>query len=192
MGSNIYISKTIKKYNDFVNEMKISPSRVDFNTTYIKSPFYDNKDDIIAKFTLNKHDYIILLSYFIDDNIESYNILFTTQKQYDTYTQKLYQIIKSKQPGDILTDDEHKELVNIIEKETEYNELFPLLKNISYILIYLYNNMRLIYGDIIFSIGDTTNPVKVKLYRNIIKDSFPNFVETKTIDSQGNDIYYYQ
>ena len=43
----------------------------------------------------------------------------------------------------------------------------------------------------ILSIGDTANKKKINLYRNIIKDSFANFVETETISS-GYKYFLYE
>ena len=59
-----------------------------------------------------------------------------------------------------------------------------LMKSISYILLDIYTD----YTSIdCFSIHSTDNPTKIKLYRNIIKDSFKNIKEKKI-----GDIFYYE
>ena len=48
-------------------------------------------------------------------------------------------------------------------------------------------------GINVFSVTETDKPTKIKLYRNIIKDSFKNITESEC-DSElnnGKKIYYY-
>jgi predicted choloylglycine hydrolase len=74
-----------------------------------------------------------------------------------------------------ITDNERDYLVNIVEKETGFHQLYGVMKKISYIIFDFFKN----HSDIIISIGETKNPVKINLYRNIIKNSFENIESEK-------------
>jgi hypothetical protein len=67
------------------------------------------------------------------------------------------------------------------------------MKKISFILLEEYPIIKLMY-KIPLSITETNDLVKIKLYRNIIKDSFPDFIETmdKSELNIGKQIFYYE
>ena len=112
-----------------------------------------------------------------------YNILLTTENQWDDYKSKLDSIrVKG-----YITEDERLELVNIVEKETGLNQLYPVMKKLSYILLDFIEKKL---GNIIISLGETKNIVKINLYRNIIKNSFANVNELGfKFDEVGNNYY---
>ena len=123
--------------------------------------------------------------YFEINNIPTYNIIFTTRKQYDVYDKKLNQYIKK---GHI-TNDELEELKKMFETETNFNDIYGIMKKISFVIFDLYNTK--IKGNYL-SIGETDNYKKIKLYRNIIDNSFENITETEIFDKLGNKYYIYK
>jgi hypothetical protein len=121
--------------------------------------------------------------YYIIDNIPTYNIILTTCEQWQDYTNELNRV---RNKG-YITDDERNNLINIIEKETGYNHIYSIMQKISYILFeFIKTEFK---NNIILSIGETKNPIKINLYRNIIKGSFPNIIELG--EKVINDDKYY-
>ena len=142
--------------------------------------------DYIIQFQNNEVDYIISLFYYIIEGMKTYNVLLTTEIQWIEY-QKMLSKVGHK---GYITDDERNELVNIVEKETGLNHLYPVMKKISYILFDIFEKEL---GDNIISLGDTKNIVKINLYRNIIKNSFSNVEEIREkFDDVGNKYYLYR
>ena len=180
-NKNPSILPIIIKYGKFINEIKISPESVDYNFTKQPSHFIKGKSDYIISFFSNNVPYIIALLYFPINNKETFNIFFTTRNQWSDYEYNLINFLKK---GNI-TDSEFKILVDIVEKETELNDLFPIFRKISWVLLDFHEkNLK---GKLI-SIGDTTNVVKISLYRNIIKDTFKNIIESE--DNIGSYKYF--
>jgi hypothetical protein len=162
----------ILKFGKFINEIKITPEEVDYSLIKQPSIFIKGKSDYIISFFSNSIPYIISLVYFPINNKETFNVIFTTRNQWNDYEYNLINFLKKGS----LTNDEFKILEDIIDKETGLNDLFPILRKISWILLDFYNNS--IKGELL-SIGDTENKKKINLYRNIIKDSFDNIIETE-------------
>lgn len=190
-GEDIYHSgmynrkSTIIPWLDFITEITITPEYTDYTFSKKLSIYKDNFDYII-KFQNNRVDYIISLFYYIIDSVETYNVLLTTETQWSEYEKKLNSI---RHKG-YITDDERNELVNIVEKETGLNHLYPVIKKISYILFDIFEKEL---GNSILSIGETKNMVKINLYRNIIKNSFSNIEEIgEKSDDIGNKYYLYK
>jgi hypothetical protein len=162
------------KYGKFMNEIVINPEKVDYSFTKQPSHFIANESDYIISFFSNDIPYIISLLYFPINDEETYNIIFTTRDQWNNYEYKLINFLKS----GYLTDDQFKILEDIIGTETGLNDLFPIFRKISWILLdFCEKNLNVRK----LSIGETDNYKKIKLYRNIIKNSFPNIEE-----SEGN------
>ena len=191
-GEDIYHSgmynrkSTIMPWLEFITEITIIPEYTDYTFSKKLSDIYKDKFDYIIKFQNNGIDYIISLFYYIIDSIETYNVLLTTETQWDEYEKKLNSI---RHKG-YITDDERDELVNIVEKETGLNQLYPVMKKISYILFDIFEKEL---GNSILSIGETKNMVKINLYRNIIKNSFSNIEEIgQKSDDVGNKYYLYK
>jgi hypothetical protein len=185
--SGIYNKKsTIMPWLEFITEITITPEYTDY--TFLKkiSDIYKDKFDYIINFQNNGIDYIISLFYYIIDSVETYNILLTTETQWNEYEKKLNSI----RDKGYITEDERNELVNIVEKETGLNHLYPVIKKISYILFDIFEKEL---GDNILSLGETKNMVKINLYRNIIKNSFTNIEEIgEKFDDVGNKYYFYK
>ena len=191
-GEDIYYSgmynrkSTIMPWLEFITEITITPEYTDYTFSKKLSDIYKDKFDYIIKFQNNGVDYIISLFYYIIDNVETYNVLLTTETQWNEYEKKLNSI-RSK---GYITDDERNELVNIVEKETSLNHLYLVMKRISYILFDFFEKEL---SSSIISIGETKNMVKINLYRNIIKNSFPNIEEFgEKYDDVGNKYYLYK
>lgn len=151
--------------------------------------FYNFKNDYILHFNVNDIDYVIILFYYIDNGISSYNIAFTTKKQYDDYLNKLENFLENNEIYDI-TEELYNELKNILEKPTKLNNQDKILNAVSYIIVDFYKNN--LNKNIIFSIGQTTDHRKIDWYRFIIKNSFNGITETEKIDNAGDKIYYYK
>jgi hypothetical protein len=175
-GEDIYYSglynkkSTVMPWLDFISEIIITPEYVDYEISEKSSDIYPNKLDYIINFTDGYNEYVISLFYYIIEDIETYNILLTTEKQWNEYKTKLNKI---RYKG-YITDEERNELIDIVEKETGFNQIYSVMKKVSYILSDLFKNKL---SDYIISIGDTKNIVKINLYRNIIKNSFQNITE---------------
>ena len=191
-GEDIYYSgmynrkSTIMPWLEFMTEITITPEYTYYTFSKKLSDIYKDKFDYIIKFQNNGVDYIISLFYYIIDNVETYNVLLTTETQWNEYEKKLNSI-RSK---GYITDDERNELVNIVEKETSLNHLYLVMKRISYILFDFFEKEL---SSSIISIGETKNMVKINLYRNIIKNSFPNIEEFgEKYDDVGNKYYLYK
>lgn len=185
--SGMYNSKsTIMPWLDFITEVTITPEYTDYTFSKKLSDIYKDKFDYIIKFQNNGVDYIISLFYYIIDSVETYNVLLTTEKQWNEYEKKLNSIGSK----GYITDDERNELVNIVEKETGLNHLYAVIKRISYIL---FDIIEKELGDSILSLGETKNMVKINLYRNVIKNSFPNIEEIgERFDDVSNKYYLYK
>ena len=190
-GEDIYQSgmynrkSTIMPWLEFITEITIAPEYTDYTFSKKLSDIYKGKFDYIIRFQNNGVDYIISLFYYIIDNVETYNVLLTTEEQWNEYEKKLNSI---RYKG-YITDDERNELVNIVEKETGLNHLYPVMKKISYILFDIFEKEL---DDSILSLGETKNMVKINLYRNIIKNSFSNIEEIGEKLDDGNKYYLYK
>ena len=145
----------ILKYTKFVNEIKINPEETDYNYLSTSSIFFKSKTDYIISFYSNDLPYVIALIYYPINNIDTYNIVFTTRDQWNEYEFKLRKFIKK----EYISEEEYQTLNNIIGKETKINDIFPILKKISWILFDFYNNYL---NNQILSIGDTNNEKKNK------------------------------
>jgi len=190
-GEDIYFSgmynkkSTILPWLDFLTEIKITPEKTNYSISEKKSDIYPNKQDYVISFENEKVYYIISLFYYVLSGIETYNVLLTTKKQWNEYINQL-ELIRSK---GFITESEREELVKIIERETGLNQLYGVMKKISYILFDFFKD----YSKTIISIGETKNPVKINLYRNIIKNSFQKIEEVgEKIDDFGNKYYLYK
>jgi hypothetical protein len=192
-GEDIYFSglynrkSTIIPWLEFLTEITITPEYTIYTTSKIASNIYPNKSDYIIRFQNKDVNYIISLFYYILEGIETYNVLLTTEKQWNDYEKKLEEI---RHKG-YITDEERNELVNIVEKETNLHQIWGIMKRISYILFDFFKNNTSCNN--ILSIGETKNPVKINLYRNIIKNSFRNIKELgEKFDDVGNKYFIYK
>jgi len=173
--SKIMPFEYFEKYG-FINEIKITPEYTKYRAVRINSIFYNNKFDYELYFDLNNHDYVLLYLFYIVNGIDTYNVVMTTKQQYLDYKKELSNGNRN-----------YDQLKNIIERETGYEEVLPLIKRISFIISDFCNRMKIFT----LSIGETDNKVKIKLYRNIIKDSFKNIKESIEKDNFGNIYYIY-
>jgi hypothetical protein len=173
-----------KYFENKLNEIKVNPEQTDYDITPAYSSLYSNKMDYILTFVSGDVLYTICLMYYKIHNDDTYNVIFTTTDQWNQYRQEFFNLSKKGSVG----KDEWQLLNDIISRETGFNDLFPIFRKISWILLDFYD--KHIKGEIL-SIGDTENKKKIKLYRNIIKDSFSNIVETETTFN-GNKYYLYK
>ena len=188
-GEDIYYSgiynrkSTIMPWLEFITEITITPEYTEYNVSKKPSDIYPNKLDYIIQFENNNISYIISLFYYIIEGMETYNILLTTEKQWFEYVKKLNEI---RHKG-YISDEERNELSNIVEKETGLNQLYPVMKKISYILFDIFE--KELESNII-SLDETKNMVKINLYRNIIKNSFSKVHEIGEKFDEANNRYY--
>lgn len=191
-GDDIYESGMFNKnghilpYWYFVKineEININPEYVPYKVKRNSSKYISNEYDYIISFGSNLNDYILCLMFYPINNVVTYNIVFTTKLQWDEYNNKLTDFSTK---GNI-TDDEFKILSDIIGRTTNLNDVFPIFKKISYIIIDFYN--RTLKGCKL-SLGDTNDKRKIDFYRDIIKNSFDNITEEETIvDDEKYYIY---
>ena len=173
-----------KYFENKLNEIKINPEQTDYDITPAYSSLDSNKMDYILTFVSGDVLYTICLMYYKIHNDDTYNVIFTTTDQWNQYRQEFFNLSKK---GSI-DKDEWVLLNDIISRETGFNDLFPIFRKISWILLDFYD--KHIKGEIL-SIGDTENKEKINLYRNIIKDSFGNIIETETTFNR-NKYYLYK
>lgn len=191
-GKDIYHSgmynkkSSIMPWLEFITEISISPEYTNYSISKEYSDLYPRKIDYVINFEDNGIQYIISLFYYILEDIETYNILLTTKKQWEEYKIKINQI---RHKG-YVTDEERNELVDIVEKETGFNKLYSVMRKITYILFDMIKNNL---GYTIISLGETRNLVKINLYRNIIKNSFDNVIQIESkFDEAGNKYFIYE
>ena len=171
-----------KYFENKVNE--INPEQTNYDITPVPSSLDLNKMDYILTFISSDVSYTICLMYYKIHEDDTYNIIFTTTDQWNQYRQEFFNISKK---GNV--DKEELQLLNdIISKETGFNDLFPIFRKLSWILLDFYD--KHIKGEIL-SIGDTANKKKINLYRNVIKESFDNIIETEVMFN-GNKYYLYK
>jgi len=175
----------IYPFKEFLNEIKIIPGETQYTVVTKESEMFKQGKDYFLSFNVKGVDYIIILFYYIVNDIKSFNILFTTKKQYDDYIK-----FKGNKKYSDFTLEEFIHITKILERETNYGDIIKIMKSLSFILIN-FNKILKYYYDIPYSICQTNKPVKIRLYRNIIKKSFENLIETEDIMSNGNKIYYY-
>ena len=174
----------ILKYHNFVNEIKINPEETYYGISPELSSFFKEKTDYVLTFHSNNISYVICLIFFKINNIDTYNLVFTTYDQWVNYRSKFSEFIKS---GKISTE-EFQILNDIISKTTNLNDVYPIFRKISWILLDFYS--KTLKGGVL-SIGDTDNEQKIKFYRNIIKDSFTNVKESE-VKFNGENYYLYE
>lgn len=166
-------STFLKKFN----EIKINPIKSPYIYYNRGNDFIENKVDHICEFISNEIPYVIIFLYLEINNIETYNIIFTTKEQYEKYLNKI-EYFRTIQQFDI------DELKDILEEQIDSINIFSLFKRLSYIIFDYYNNHL---KDIKLSIGDTNDKKKINFYRDIIKNSFENIKEEIEV---YNEIYY--
>lgn len=191
-GENIWNSKIYNKngnilpWLDFINEIKITPIENRYRFYIEESLFYKNEKDYYAEFKTDKNNYIIcLMCYYIND-IKTYNIIFSTKDQFDLYNTELNRLLNQ---NNYISEEDRTYLKSIFEKETKLNEIYDIMKRISYIIIDIHKNYL---NNIPLSLSDTDNYRKISLYRDIIKSSFENIIEEETIDKYNNKYYIYK
>lgn len=171
-----------------LNEIRVSPEK----TTYVvlTSKTSPDKHNYLLPFKVNDKPYVVLLYYLIERGVPSYNVIFTTKEQHLEYTKKVEEIYTHR--GDVpMSQDERDILSEILERVTGRNELLPLMRKVSYVLLDFYPFLNSQNPGIPLSVGETKNPTKIKLYRNIIRDSFENVKEVEGMDDLGGKMYYY-
>jgi len=196
-GKDLLMHHPNKKFGDgyinksFVNfikeEIKVTPIDTYYKISRKNSSVDNNKKDYKISFIVNDNEYILFLYYFINDDKKSYEIFFTTKEQEDKKIEYLSKITKGE-----LNEEEMDDIINIVEEETNRMDIMKLMKSLSYILFQSYPNIKYDNGDIPYSITESTKKNKMKLYRNIIENSFDNVIETEDILKDGRKIFYYK
>lgn len=166
---------------DRLNEIKVSPEETRYDITPVPSSLSTDKMDYLLTFISGDISYTVCLMYFRINNDNTHNIVFTTTDQWNKYRQEFFNLSKK---GSV-TKEEHTILNNIIGRETNLNDIFPIFRKISWVLMDFYSNHM---KGRLLSIGNTENEKKIKVYRNIIKDSFVDVSETK--ETFNGEVYY--
>jgi len=168
-------------YEQYINEVIIHPERVFYSINQRPSLLNKDKYDYLLSFYTKGISYVIILFYSIIEGIESHIISFTTKEQFDEYSDYIDNI-----NGEQTTDDTLK-LIDIFEKTTNYNDIYKLMKNISYVL---FNFLEKNEEEITLSILEGNDKRRINLYRNIIEDSFVNLKEYEIITNDKKLFYY--
>lgn len=189
-GDDIYYSGMFNRVSNILpwhlfTEIKINPVETPYSYWNRNSNFYSNKIDYLAEFISKGVKYILYLMYYEVNKIPTYNVIFTTKDQYDEYIIKFEEFI---QKG-YITEEEREILKDILEKETNLNDVFGLTKRLSFVIFDLYQKK---IDGFVLSIGETDNPTKIRFYRDIIKNSFQNIEEKEKTDNVGNKYYLYE
>jgi hypothetical protein len=167
--------KYVGKFSDFIlNEITSIPKKTLYTLKQDESTSFKGNLNYHAFFRTDSGvEYVLDLIYVEDimspyKNKSMFNISFTTKEQYDSTSATKY------------------------EKETNKNEHLELMSRLIYIIedINIYLTSK--YGEIVYIIGETSNPKKINMYRDIIKNSL-NYNELKGKSSiiLGRDVYYY-
>lgn len=184
-----YKGKWIRAYNHILpfhlfKEMKINPVYVHYSMDRIESMYYSGEYDYNLTFEHDGIKYVIMMMYYPINDVITYHIVFTTLSQYDEYMTKFKQF----RDNGLLNDDNYKILDEIISRLTNFNQMIPLFKKITYILNDFHKNN--IPNEKLSLIHTSEYPTKIKFYRNIIKDSFDNITEQE-ISLHGTFYYIY-
>lgn len=173
----------LKNFNNYLKEIVYTEKYTTFNLNVQRSKYFKDENNYIFTFkTDNNFEYVFEFIYYKDSvgpyvNYNLYNLSFTSLEQ--------------KNKSDLIDNDKLK--TEIYEKPTDRNEIHDLIKR----LIYIFNHFHNYYGkrqNAIYFIGETENLQKIIFYRDLIKSSFKNVIETKG-DSTINlnlPVYYFE
>lgn len=167
--------KYVGKFSEFIlNEITSTPKKTLYTLKQDESTAFKGNLNYHAFFSTDSDvEYVLDLVYIKDklspyQNIPMFNISFTTKEQYDYMDYVKY------------------------ERETNKNEHLELMSRLIYIIedINIYLTSK--YGEIVYIIGETPNPKKINMYRDIIKNSLNyNELKGKSSINLGKDVYYY-
>ena len=169
----------LPRFEQFVNEIYMTPREIDYITNISNSTIFIGYHNYNIFFKLNDNDYI--MNYvFMKDKIgpfageDLYNISFTSKELYDEY----------------LKTDSHEDY----EKLSDKNEMIPLMKSLSYIILDHHKYLMKFHKKVIYVIGETEDERKINIYSDIIKNSFENVKEYYGVGSfnNGKNVYYYE
>lgn len=171
-GGGKFDFNNIKRYDEFLNEIKMSVRDVVFNIKSDKSLDFNYLLNYHVFFKSNSDtEYVVDIICFNDNvspfpNYPLYNISFTTKEQYDTPE---------------------------YETVTNKNESIEILGSIINIFRVMDINIKNNIKNPIYVIGETNDIKKINFYRNIINDTLPEYIEIKGKSSinNGKDVYYY-
>lgn len=188
-GEDIYHSglynrrSSILPWLNFLTEITITPEQCNYRVSSKPSDFFAGKSDWILEFNDNGTDYVICLFFYFINEIENYNILLTTKNQWNEYQVLISSLITRS----YVTDLERKLMVEIVERQTNLNQVYSVMKKVSYIIKDFISSKL---PGVILSIGETSNPAKINLYRNIIKNSFPEVQFLGDIEDDDKNKYF--
>ena len=180
-GSYCY-GGVLKNFGEFLNEITYTEKWTEISLNVKKSKYFKGDNYEFYFKTDNGNEYVFEFVYYIETvgpfiGYNLYNLSFTTKQQ--------------KEVSDKIKNDTIK--TNIYEQITDRNESHEIFKR----LIYLFRHFHTYYGkrqNSIYVIGETTNSKKINYYRNSIKSSFDDVIETKGESSinLSKDVYYYE
>jgi hypothetical protein len=163
----------IDDFTGFINEIKYQSLKTDFIYDFEKSKHFENQFNYIYKFRTNSgNEYAVDFIYLCDEigkykGRDIYNISFTLaeNRNFDNYVD--------------------------YEKQTTLNESHEIIKR----LIFIFNDFNKRFGKgCIYLIGETEDKRKINWYRDLIKNSFDNIIETVDVSSFTNGLqaYYFE
>ena len=179
-------------FDNFLNEIYLHPKKIDYEILQRENIFFDSsKTDYLLKFKIRKHEYVLWLIYSNINGIMSYEILLTTTHQLDNFELKLKEITDKNIINNEtkISDDDFNDLKSIVEKETNFFDFYDIMNSVSYILLDFHKKFIFKYPLLI---SETDNKKKIKIYRNLIKHTFNSVIETKSLNNEGKNIFYYK
>jgi len=168
--------KYIGRFSDFIlDEIYAKPKKTHFTLKQKKSNHFSGKLNYNVFFNSDSGEKYILDLVYVEDSISPfpdrsmYNISFTIKNQYNL--------------------DDYLEY----EKDTNRGELLEVVSRLIYILSYIDVWIRIEIPDVVYIIGETENPQKINIYRDIIKNSLKDYHEIKGNSSinLNKPAYYY-
>ena len=167
------LSDKIKDFSGFINEIKYEPLKTDFTYDFEKSEKFEDQFNYIYKFQTNYGNQYIIDFIYLNDVIgpyssrDIYNISFTIELNRNIQNYKDY------------------------EKQTLLNEQHEIIKRV----IFVFRDFDKRFGKgSVYMLGETEDKRKVNWYRDLIKSSFDDVIETEGISSYTNGLkaYYYE
>ena len=173
--------KSIGHY-DLISEIKYTGIDTLYKKQFDKNDIFTNEYNYYFIFKCDSNiEYILQFDYYKDIvgsfiGYDLYNVSFTTYDQY------LRSLLAKKE----IQQEE------IYEEQTNNNETTELMKRLVYIFQDFHDNINP-HKKSVYVVGETKNPVKIRWYRNLIKDSIINIKEVKSESSinKGKPVYYF-
>ncbi len=172
-GKMITFKRKIEDFTGFINEIKYTELKTDFQTDFEKSKQFEDEFNYFYKFQTNSGNRYVVDFIYLKDTIGPYS------------NQDLYNLS--------FTLETNRNLSNYqdYEKQTMLNESHEIIKR----LIFIFKDFNIKFGNnCVYLLGETEDKRKINWYTQLINDSFDNIKETIGISSftNGLDGHYFE